>query len=62
MEYDKTMTDKVFNLQVKLVADNDRARKQDKKLLEHLLETAIKQVLPESIVLKVSISKVTKRK
>lgn len=56
------MTDKVFNLQVKLVADDDRSRREDKHLLEHLLGTAIKQVLPESIVLKVSISEVTKRK
>lgn len=56
------MTDKVFNLQVKLVADDDRGRKSDKLLLEHLIKTALQQVLPEAIVLQVSIEQVSKKK
>lgn len=31
------MTDKIFNLQVELAVDDDRGRKQDRKLLEHIL-------------------------
>ena len=54
--------DKIFNLQVELVADDDRGRRSDKLLLEHLIGIALKQVLPEAIVLKVSIDQVTKKK
>src|ERR671919_1264930 len=54
--------DKIFNLQVESVADDDRVRRSDKLLLEHLIGIALKQVLPESIVLKVSIDQVTKKK
>ena len=54
--------DKIFNLQVESVADDDRVRRSDKLLLEHLIGIALKQVLPEAIVLKVSINQVTKKK
>lgn len=49
------MTDTVFNLQVKLVADDDR--KQDRKLIEQLVGEVLKQVLPEAMVLKVKFTK-----
>ena len=42
------MTDTIFNLQVKLVADDDRGRKQDKRLIEELVGEALKQVIPEA--------------
>ncbi|MGC1133758.1 MAG: hypothetical protein WA941_13110 [Nitrososphaeraceae archaeon] len=50
------MTDTIFNLQIKLVADDDRGRKQDKKLIEQLVEKALKQVLPEAMILKVNFT------
>ena len=51
------MTDQIFNLQVKLLADDDRGRTQDRKLVEQLLSEALKQVIPEAMVLKVNFSK-----
>jgi hypothetical protein len=51
------MTDTIFNLQVKLVADDDLARKQDKKLIDELLSEVLNQVIPEVMVLKVNFSK-----
>jgi hypothetical protein len=51
------MTDTIFNLQVRLVADDDRGEKQNRKLIEELLAKALKQVLPECIVLRVSSQK-----
>jgi hypothetical protein len=51
------MTDTVFNLQVKLVADDDRGQKQNRRLIEELLAKALKQVIPEAMVLKVNFSK-----
>jgi hypothetical protein len=51
------MCDTVFNLQVKLVADDDRARKQNKRLIEELVGKALRQVIPEATVLKVNFTK-----
>jgi len=51
------MTDQIFNLQVKLLADDDRGRTQDRKLIEELLVKALKNVIPEAMVLKVNFSK-----
>jgi hypothetical protein len=50
------MTDTIFNLQVSLVADDDRGRKQNKMLIEELVGKALKQVLPESMILKVNFT------
>ncbi|MGH9987122.1 MAG: hypothetical protein ACRD8W_24510 [Nitrososphaeraceae archaeon] len=51
------MTDTIFNLQVKLVADDDRAREQDRILIEHLIRKALIQVLPEARILEVNFTK-----
>lgn len=51
------MIDTIFNLQVRLVADDDRGRKEDKKLIEQLLGEALRQVIPEAMILKVNFSK-----
>jgi hypothetical protein len=50
------MTDKVFNLQVKLVADDDRGQEQNKKVIEDLVGKALKQVIPEAMILKVNFT------
>ena len=41
------MADTIFNSQMRLVTDDDRVRKQDKKLIEQLVGEALKQVMPE---------------
>lgn len=51
------MADTIFSLQVRLVADNDRGRKQDKKLIEELLAEALKKVIPKAMILKVNFTK-----
>jgi hypothetical protein len=39
------------------VADNDRGRKEDKKLIEQLVGEALKNVIPEAMILKVNFTK-----
>lgn len=51
------MADTIFNSQMRLVTDDDRVRKQDKKLIEQLVGEALKQVMPEAMILKVNFSK-----
>lgn len=51
------MADTIFHSQMRLVADDDRVRKQDKKLIEQLVGEALKQVMPEAMILKVNFSK-----
>jgi hypothetical protein len=50
------LTDQIFNLQVRLVADDDRGQKQNKKLIEDLVGKALKQVIPEAMILKVNFT------
>jgi hypothetical protein len=51
------MTDTIFSLQVRLIADDDRGQKQNRKLIEELLAKALKNVIPEAMILKVNFTR-----